>query len=126
MNCRDWVRQFPVRPWSGCDSGNSDLPRRSHPDVRVVDHMLPCFPPQLRRFVQAGIPMLFDYRRPIGDGLLKQHYVGLRLVNVLRRVVFVLAEVGAAVRSGNAADQIVIDGSDVQKILRKGALVLLL
>ena len=70
--------------------------------------------------------MLFDYRRPIGDALLKQHYVGLRLVKVLRRVVFVLAEVGAAVRSGNAADQIVIDGSDVQKILRKGALVLLL
>jgi len=37
----------------------------------------------------------------------------------------VLAKVGTHVRSGNPADQIVIDGSDVQKIFGKGALVFL-
>src|SRR4029077_17522901 len=46
-------------------------------------------------------------------------------VNVSRRVVAVLAKVRANVRSGNPANQIVIDGGDVQKIFGKGPLVFL-
>jgi hypothetical protein len=66
------------------------------PDVRVVDHMLPGFPRKWRRSVQADIALLFDHGRPIGDGLLDQlHYFGFRLVKVPRRVMLVLAEVGA-------------------------------
>src|SRR6266849_5038182 len=96
------------------------------PDIGIVDHMLPGFPPKGHGFVQAGIALLLDQGRPVGDGLLDEfHHIGFRLINVARRVVRVLAEVGTHVRSGNPADQIVIDGSDVQKILGKGALAFL-
>src|SRR5882762_4648134 len=84
------------------------------PDIGIVDHMLPGFPRKWRGFVQAGIAMLFDHGRAVGDGLMDEfHYIGFSLVNVARRVVFVFAKVGTNVRFGNPADQIVIDGSDV-------------
>src|SRR5712664_2623933 len=96
------------------------------PDIGIVDHMPPGFPPKWRGFVQAGIALLFDHGRPVADGLLDElHHIGFRLVSVTRGVVLVLAKVGTNVRFGNPADQIVIDGSDVQKIFGEGALVFL-
>src|SRR6267142_3005977 len=96
------------------------------PDIGIVDHMPPGFPPKWRGFVQAGIALLFDHGRPVADGLLDElHHIGFRLVSVTRGVVLVLAKVGTNVRFGNPADQIVIDSSDVQKVFGEGALVFL-
>src|SRR5712691_5543547 len=94
--------------------------------IIIVDHMIPGFPRKWHRFVQASIALLFDHSRPVGDRLLDEfHYVGLGLVSLARRVVLVLAKFGTNVRFGNPVDQIVIDGSNVQKIFGKGALVFL-
>ena len=84
------------------------------PDVGIVDHVLPGFPRKWRCFVQPGIALLFDYDRPIRNGLLdKPHHLGFRLLSVARGVVLVFAKVGTHVRFGDPADQIVVDSSDV-------------
>src|ERR1700736_2797265 len=38
----------------------------SDPDIGIVDHMLPGFPPKRHGFVQAGVALLFDLGRPVG------------------------------------------------------------
>src|SRR6267378_1943396 len=75
------------------------------PDIGVMDDVLPSFPPEWGRFVQTGIALLFDHRRPVGDGQLNEfHDVGFCLVSVPGRIVLILAKVGAKVQSGNPAD----------------------
>src|SRR5437879_1882484 len=82
----------------------------SDPDIGVMDDVLPSFPPKWGRFVQTGIALLFDHSGPVKDGLLNEfHDVRSCLVSVPGRIVFILAKVGTKVRSGNSADEIVID-----------------
>ena len=63
----------------------------------------------LRNFVEAGVALLLNQVCAVSDGLLNQlHYVGFGLVEVARRIVLVLAEVGAEGGAGNRAQQVVV------------------
>src|SRR5215470_2959897 len=84
------------------------------------------FPAKGHRLVQSRIALLLDYRRAVRDSGLEQlHDFGLGLVSVTRWIVFVRSEVGPHFRSRNPADDVVINGGNVEKVFRKGALVLL-
>jgi DNA-binding PadR family transcriptional regulator len=91
------------------------------PQERVVNHP---FSP-LGGFVQAGIPLFFDYARPFGNRLSYElHNIGFCLESIARWVI-PLPKVGANVAARNRADYHKLERGSVQEILREGSLVFL-